>query len=695
MLALQPLRLFSLFVPLTRQQVRDTLGQDEIQVRLDVPAEELVAASLRDAHHLRPGHHVVHLRRVLLLHARRHGPVTGTLDEVTQHVRAPVRSNRARAGHLAVPPMLRVENQVNEPREHRRHLWTKRSPRHPRLDDVRGDVLGRLRHLVPRAHEVRVVGQKRALVQDVHDEVYDARGDRVRGRSEPGGVGGFRRLIWRKRLVGTAGVIDRRRAVLLGFEHEAGVDERREAVVPTDDVRSFVRGTLGTREGGADPSKQLHGAVRRRALPRRVQKPVPVCHRRAQVVALAPGGYERGPGVGRLHHRFGQPVDGDVEERPGSQGEFAHLRHALEMLRHRSRRAQVAAVQRRDGLDRDVQTPFPHLHGRQHHQFQGSEHLPRVVWLAPRVPAALLRALCSLESGAGNLQRGRERRREHQPVPRPLEHGIRGRGYDQSSLVRLIQGLGRDGGQRRGRFVTQRTVLVPSHPTRLLRHLRRDFDARRAERPALHVVHVRGVREQLAREHIRERRLHPTPLRRRVSLTPRSLRRRPQLLRVADRYPALVPHRRGLQLVLHLRPDLVRHDAYVLVVKVRVGGLVLLRPPEGGGRRRVRRLGGRERGGGNRGGDVEGRPRLLEGFGVGGFGWHRGRRIGRGGRFRGLRHRPRPRRGGRQVGHRLPKIEVSRLGRMTERGGRGRGLHDRPGSTPPAVRLRLCLLGLG
>ena len=74
------------------------------------------------------------------------------------------------------------------------------------------------------------------------------------------------------------------------FEHEAGVDERREAVVPADDVRSLVRGTLGTREGGADPREQLHGAVRRRALPRRVQKPVPVCHRRAQSCSLAPGG---------------------------------------------------------------------------------------------------------------------------------------------------------------------------------------------------------------------------------------------------------------------------------------------------------------------------------------------------------------------------------------------------------------------
>ena len=71
----------------------------------------------------------------------------------------------------------------------------------------------------------------------------------------------------------------RRRAVLLGLKDEARVDERREALVSTDYVRAFVRGTLGATQRGSDPREELHGAVRGRALPRGVQEPVPV-HRR-------------------------------------------------------------------------------------------------------------------------------------------------------------------------------------------------------------------------------------------------------------------------------------------------------------------------------------------------------------------------------------------------------------------------------
>ena len=71
-------------------------------MRLDVPAEELVAANLHDAHHLGLVITWFISVGVLLLHARprtRHG----TLDEVTQHVRAPVRSNRIRASLRPFP----------------------------------------------------------------------------------------------------------------------------------------------------------------------------------------------------------------------------------------------------------------------------------------------------------------------------------------------------------------------------------------------------------------------------------------------------------------------------------------------------------------------------------------------------------------------------------------------------------------
>ena len=116
--------------------------------------------------------------------------------------------------------------------------------------------------------------------------------------------------------------------------------------------------------------------------------------------------------------------------------------------------------------------------------------------------------------------------------------------------------------------------------TRLIRHLRRDIDPRRAERPAVRVVHLRGVREHIPREDIRERRLDPAPLRGRVRLALRRTRQIHLRLRVANRDPALIPDHRGLQLVLHLRSNLVRHDVYVLEVKVRVRGLFLLRPLE-------------------------------------------------------------------------------------------------------------------